>query len=182
MSNGNNDKPVNGPDGEPESFPVSREPASTGPAAPFVPCPDCRGSGRVVLLVSSRECVRCGGSGRLDAAGGVTPAIAAPRGPSGPADPGTQKRVVEVPGGRVTYTYDAYGRIASVTHTAGPGGVAAVWEYDYFPEAGNGDDARGEPAASEPNAPAFCAECSGTGHVTFLGGSRRCSRCRGPRD
>jgi hypothetical protein len=41
MSNGNNDKPVNEPDGAPESFPVSREPASTGPAAPE-DCGFCR--------------------------------------------------------------------------------------------------------------------------------------------
>jgi hypothetical protein len=33
------------------------------------PCPECGGSGRVVLLTSSRPCSRCGGEAASDAAG-----------------------------------------------------------------------------------------------------------------
>jgi hypothetical protein len=32
---------------------------------PAVPCPDCRGSGRVVLLVSARPCGTCEGAGKV---------------------------------------------------------------------------------------------------------------------
>jgi hypothetical protein len=67
------------------------------PAA--VPCPDCGGSGRVVLLISSRVCGRCGGAGRQDAAGGAA------------------ERTVEAPDGS-TRTYDGHGRL---TRAAWPG-------------------------------------------------------------
>jgi YD repeat-containing protein len=179
MSNDNAGEPSNAQDGEAESFPVSPEPALAGPAAP---CPDCRGSGRVVLLVSSQPCALCGGSGRLEPAGGTTPGPAAPRGRPDAAAPRTLGRTIEESDGEVvrTYAYDAYGRLASVTHTRRPCGEIAVWRYDR-PVAGP-ENAKhpggGEPAASEPGLPALCAECSGTGYVTFPGGSRRCSRCR----
>jgi uncharacterized protein (DUF983 family) len=41
-------------------------PASAGAAAA---CPECGGSGRVLLLTSIRACRQCGGDGRAHAAG-----------------------------------------------------------------------------------------------------------------
>src|SRR5579859_2500408 len=120
MSDDNDAGPFNEPDGEPGSLAVLPEPA------PAAPCPDCRGSGRVVLLVSTRPCAGCGGSGRLDAAAGATPEadnpgprLAAPCGLSDAAVRATPERTIEGPDGEVvrTYTFDVYGRIGSVTHT-----------------------------------------------------------------
>jgi len=55
-------------------------------------CPECGGSGRVVLLTSSRACARCGGAGGLDTGGGIA------------------ERTVEAPDGWVR-TYDGHGRL-----------------------------------------------------------------------
>jgi YD repeat-containing protein len=136
MSNDNDARPFNEPDEEPGSFPVTPEPALAGPAAP---CPDCRGSGRVVLLTSSRPCAVCGGSGRLAAAGTTPgpddpkPGPAAPRGRPDAAAPRTLGRTIEESDGEVarTYAYDGYGRLASVTHTRRPcHAEVTVWRYD----------------------------------------------------
>ncbi len=94
MSSDNDSRPFKEPGTEPESFPASPETAPTGPADR---CPDCRGSGRIVLLTSSRACGRCGGAGRLDAAGG------------------TPRRTVEAPDGS-TRTYDEHGRLIILTY------------------------------------------------------------------
>ncbi len=94
MPNDKDARPFNEPGMEPEPLRASPEPAPTGPAAR---CPDCRGSGRIVLLTSSRACGRCGGAGRLDAAGG------------------TPRRTVEAPDGS-TRTYDEHGRLIVLTY------------------------------------------------------------------
>jgi len=162
MSDNNDGTPFKGTDREPESFPVAPEPASPGPAAP---CPDRRGSGRIVLLTSSRACRHCGGTGRLEPAGGEA------------------GRTVEAPDGSVR-TYDGLGRLIMLTRpgrsemsvwrpNAGIPGQATA-DNDGSPESGDGG-----PIGLEPPPPALCAECSGTGYVTFPGGSRRCTRCRG---
>jgi hypothetical protein len=49
MSNDNDARHFNEPDREPEPLPILPKPASAAP------CPDCRGSGRVVLLTSSQN-------------------------------------------------------------------------------------------------------------------------------
>ena len=93
MSDNNDGTPFKGTDREPESFPVAPEPASPGPAAP---CPDRRGSGRIVLLTSSRACRHCGGTRRLEPAGGEA------------------GRNVEAPDGSIR-TYDGLGRLIVLT-------------------------------------------------------------------
>jgi YD repeat-containing protein len=121
------------------------------------PCPDCRGSGQVVLLASSRACRRCGGAGRVDRAGGNTGRTLKSRDGS-------------------TCTYDEQGRITVRTW---PGTVeVSTWrltDEELYPA---GTEARGVPEPqgdTGAGVPAVCAECYGMGNVTFPGGSRRCS-------
>ena len=55
---------------EPEAFvyngwrrePLPAEPAAATPAR----CPDCGGRGSILLLITTRPCTRCGGSGRIE--------------------------------------------------------------------------------------------------------------------
>jgi YD repeat-containing protein len=106
MSNDNDARPFDERVIELKSFSVPPEPGSTGPSAP---CPDCYGSGRIVLLTSSRLCRRCGGAGQVDAAGGKP-------------EPTAQDQ------DEVNYTYDLHGRVTSVRHPRG--NVQTVWEFE----------------------------------------------------
>jgi YD repeat-containing protein len=136
MSNDNDVRPFDEPDGESRAIPVAPEPASASPA---VPCPDCRGSGRIVLLTSSRACARCGGSGRLDAAAGTRQGSGDPnsqrpaaRAHLDAAAGRTPKRPVEESDREVirTFTYDVDGRLTSVTDARQPcRGEVTVWRY-----------------------------------------------------
>lgn len=42
----------------------ARPPAS--PPPPVIPCPDCRGAGKITLFTSVQTCDRCAGTGKLD--------------------------------------------------------------------------------------------------------------------
>jgi len=169
---------------------ANEKPKLPGGLPPAAPCPDCRGSGQAVLLVSTRPCARCGGSGRLDAGAGTTPGTDGPN-PTPAAPPGRPDaparrrpgRTIEESDGDVVraYTYDAYGRVASMMLTRRDGAEAAGWQYECFagPEDVNGSG-DGGPAASEPSPPDVCSECNGTGIVTFQSGRMLCTKCRRP--
>jgi len=43
----------------------SGQAADDGAGAPTVRCPDCGGSGSVLLLISTRPCERCGDEGKV---------------------------------------------------------------------------------------------------------------------
>jgi len=78
-----------------------------------VPCPECRGSGVIALLVSSRPCTRCGGLGRIEtAAKAPEPEAQEPESEAASESysygAGTGAEVV-------CRTYDAQGRLTSET-------------------------------------------------------------------
>jgi len=99
------------------------EPKSPGnePGRETVPCPECRGSGVIALLVTSRPCTRCDGRGWIEpAAKAQEPEAPAPE-PEGacesyPCDAGAGE-CTEV----ICRTYDAQGRLTSETLTPGQG-------------------------------------------------------------
>jgi RecJ-like exonuclease len=75
-------------------------------------CPECHGSGRIVLLISSRPCTRCGGRGWIEpAAKAPEPEIECE---SYSYDAATGA-VVQVS----SRTYDAQGRLVRETQTGG---------------------------------------------------------------
>jgi len=49
------------------------------PAAASVECPACRGSGKLLLLVSTRPCEKCGGTGKVSLKAGSTPSAGSGR-------------------------------------------------------------------------------------------------------
>jgi hypothetical protein len=84
--------------GQEESHPA--EPAAAGPGR----CPDCGGSGSILLLITTRRCARCGGTGVIRPA----PAgpVAEPTGYVLPADAGPHPSGVELP--PPIYSYFVY--------------------------------------------------------------------------
>lgn len=76
--------------------------AGSSSGAPMT-CPDFRGTGSVLLLVSSRTCLKCGGTGKLTASQPPNPEPAA-------TDEAIEQYVVTC----TTYTYyDSSGRVVA---------------------------------------------------------------------
>jgi hypothetical protein len=104
MSSDQDGRYPEGADRDSTSFPAP-------PAPPAVVRPDCRGGGRIVLLTSSRACGRCGGGGRVPAAGG------------------SLQRTDEEADGTIR-TYDEIGRIIQIVR---PNQNTVVTSYEAFP-------------------------------------------------
>jgi YD repeat-containing protein len=88
---------------------------SAGPSeAATLECPECRGSGTIVLLVTSGACMRCGGRGRIGPAARASELEAARR----PDRRGKQHQPIS-DAQVVSRTYDAEGRLTSETWSGG---------------------------------------------------------------
>jgi hypothetical protein len=144
MSDNGDEAPLDERDVESRSFPVPPEPKANGPAAH---CPECIGSGQVLLLTSSRACRPAPPQRRLGPAGGEA------------------GWTVEAPDGSVG-THDRLGRLIGLTRRGH--GEMGVWlsidgiRGHATPENDGAESRDGKPMGPEPGAAAFCAECSGT--------------------